>query len=220
MSFGIEYTESPDPRCPIVLVLDTSGSMSGQPIQQLNHGLVTFQQELSKDNFAARRVQVAIVTFNSEVKVVQDFVDFNQFNPPSLPANGTTAMGQGIESALNLIESQKQVLKDNAIDYYRPWLLLITDGAPTDSWQNAAQRIRQFVGNKKLTFLAIGVDGADFNILSQIAPPNALPPVMLKGLAFDQLFTWLSNSMGAVSRSGGGGEQVALPDPSSWVVGT
>lgn len=221
MNFKTEYAENPDPRCPVVLLLDTSGSMSGQPIEELNRGLVTFQQELSQDSFAARRVQVAIVTFDSYVNVVQDFVDFNQFNPPHLSATGTTAMGQGIETALNLIESHKQLLKspEIAIDYYRPWLLMITDGAPTDSWQNAAQMLHQFYANKKVVFFAVAVQGADMNTLSQIVPPGSIPPQQLKGLAFNQLFTWLSNSMGSVSRSQGGA-QVALPPAKEWVVGT
>lgn len=220
MNFKPEYAENPEPRCPVVLLLDTSGSMSGQPITQLNQGLVTLHQELSQDSLAARRVQVAIVTFDSYVNVVQDFVDFNQFNPPNLSATGTTAMGEGIETALNLIESQKQVLRDNEIDYYRPWLLMITDGAPTDSWQNAAQMLHQFYANKKVVFFAIAVQGADINTLSQIVPPGSIPPQQLKGLAFNQLFTWLSGSMGSVSRSQGSGAQVALPDASGWVVGT
>ncbi|MEA5517581.1 vWA domain-containing protein [Limnoraphis robusta] len=222
MDFKPEYAETPDPRCPVVLLLDTSGSMYGQPINQLNQGLVTFQQELSKDSFAARRVQVAIVTFDSYVKVVQDFVDFNQFNPPHLTATGSTAMGEGIETAINLIESHKQLLKANAIDYYRPWLLMITDGGPNpdSNWQNAAQILHQFHANKKVVFFAIAVQGADMNTLSQIVPPGSIPPQQLQGLAFNQLFTWLSSSMGSVSRSQGSGAQVALPDASGWVVGT
>ncbi|RAQ40259.1 hypothetical protein B9S53_16820 [Arthrospira sp. O9.13F] len=221
MNFKTEYAKNPYPRCPVVLLLDTSCSMSGQPIEELNRGLVTFQQELSQDSFAARRVQVAIVTFDSYVNVVQDFVDFNQFNPPHLSATGTTAMGEGIETALNLIESHKQLLKspEIAIDYYRPWLLMITDGAPTDSWQNAAQMLHQFYANKKVVFFAVAVQGADMNTLSQIVPPGSIPPQQLKGLAFNQLFTWLSNSMGSVSRSQGGA-QVALPPATEWVVGT
>jgi uncharacterized protein YegL len=97
---------------------------------------------------------------------------------------------------------------------------MITDGAPTDSWQNAAQMLHQFYANKKIVFFAVAVQGADMNTLSQIVPPGSIPPQQLKGLAFNQLFTWLSSSMGSVSRSQGSGAQVALPDASGWVVGT
>ena len=214
MNLEIEFAKNPDPRCAVVLLLDTSGSMDGQRIRELNQGLAVFQQELSKDGLASRRVEVAIITFDSSVNLVQDFVTVNQFNPPHLSATGTTAMGQAIETALSVVESRKAVYKNNGIDFFRPWILLITDGAPTDSWQNAAQMVRQFAAKKKVSFYAVGVQGADMNILSQIAPTNT-SPLMLKGLAFPELFRWLSSSMTVVSNSKPG-EQVALPPTSGW----
>ncbi|HBK23017.1 MAG TPA: hypothetical protein DDZ60_11090, partial [Planktothrix sp. UBA10369] len=172
MNLDIEFPDNPDPRCAVVLLLDTSGSMSGQPIIELNKGLVTFQQKLSQDHLASRRVEVAIITFDSSVNIVQNFVTVDQFNPPYLSATGSTAMGQAIETGLNLLESRKADYRNNGIEYYRPWVLLITDGGPTDNWQNAAQMVRQFAANKKVQFYAVGVQGADMNTLSQIAPTN------------------------------------------------
>ena len=217
MNLDIEFPDNPDPRCAVVLLLDTSGSMSGQPIIELNKGLVTFQQKLSQDHLASRRVEVAIITFDSSVNIVQNFVTVDQFNPPYLSATGSTAMGQAIETGLNLLESRKADYRNNGIEYYRPWVLLITDGGPTDNWQNAAQMVRQFAANKKVQFYAVGVQGADMNTLSQIAPTNK-PPVMLKGLDFPDLFKWLSSSMSVVSASKPG-DQTALP-PATWVIST
>jgi uncharacterized protein YegL len=217
MTLDIEFADNPDSRCAVVLLLDTSSSMSGQRIEELNKGLVTFQQELSQDHFASRRVEVAIITFDSSVNTVQNFVTVDQFNPPYLSATGSTAMGQAIETGLNLLESRKAVYRNTGIEYYRPWVLLITDGGPTDNWQNAAQMVRQLAANKGVQFWAIGVQGANINILSQIAPTNK-PPVMLKGLDFPDLFKWLSNSMSVVSASKPG-DQTALP-PATWVIST
>lgn len=216
MTLGIEFAGNPDPRCAVVLLLDTSGSMGGQPIIELNQGLVTFQQELSQDNLASRRVEVAIITFDSSVNIVQNFVTVDQFNPPYLSATGSTAMGQAIETGLNLLESRKADYKNNGIEYYRPWVLLITDGSPTDNWQNAAQMVRQFAANKKVQFYAVGVQGADMNTLSQIAPTN-IPPLMLQGLNFQALFEWLSSSMSTVSASKPG-DQTALAPVNAWAV--
>ncbi len=216
MNLGIEFAGNPDPRCAVVLLLDTSGSMGGQPIIELNQGLVTFQQELSQDNLASRRVEVAIITFDSSVNIVQNFVTVDQFNPPYLSATGSTAMGQAIETGLNLLESRKADYKNNGIEYYRPWVLLITDGSPTDNWQNAAQMVRQFAANKKVQFYAVGVQGADMNTLSQIAPTN-IPPLMLQGLNFQALFEWLSSSMSTVSASKPG-DQTALAPVNAWAV--
>ena len=210
----LSFAANPEPALPIVLLLDTSGSMSGQPINELNQGLVTFQEELNKDALASMRVEVAIITFNSSVNIVQDFVKVNQFKPPHLSTSGITGTGKAIEVVLNLIEDRKAVYRNSGIDYYRPLVLLITDGSPTDNWQNAAKMVREFAANKKLKFFAVGVDGADLDILSQIAPTDT-PPLMLRELAFTQLFQWLSYSISAVSRSIPG-DQVTLPSTISW----
>src|SRR4030081_1558405 len=90
---AVEFAENPEPRCPCILLLDTSGSMKGAPLDALNAGLQTYRNDLGKDPLAARRVEVAVVTFNSEVTVVQDFVTADQFDPPVLNAQGMTHMG-------------------------------------------------------------------------------------------------------------------------------
>jgi uncharacterized protein YegL len=210
----LSFATNPEPALPIVLLLDTSGSMSGQPIDALNQGLVKFQEELNKDALASMRVEVAIITFNSYINIVQDFVKVNQFKPPHLFAEGTTETGKAIEFTLNLIEDRKVVYKKSDIQYYRPWVLLITDGMPTDNWRNSAKMVRGLAANKKINFFAVGVDGAELSILSEIAPTDT-PPLMLRGLSFVQLFQWLSSSVSAVSRSIPG-DQVTLASTISW----
>lgn len=215
MPFDIEFAQNPEPRCPVVLLLDTSGSMSGDRIDELNAGLASFKQDVEKDTTASLRVEVAIITFDSSVHIVQDFVTMDNFYPPQLTTSGTTSMGEGIELALNEVESRKAIYKSNGIQYYQPWVFLITDGGPTDSWQSAAQRVRQADADRKISFYAVGVQGADMNILGQIAPVN-IPPVMLKGLQFQELFRWLSDSMKRVSSSKVGGGQTSLPAITGW----
>ncbi len=79
---AVEFAENPEPRCACVLLLDTSGSMQGAPIAALNEGLRVFKDDLVRDPLASRRVEVAVVTFDDEVKVKQDFVTVDQFLPP------------------------------------------------------------------------------------------------------------------------------------------
>ncbi|BAY25030.1 von Willebrand factor type A [Calothrix sp. NIES-2100] len=207
-----EFVENPENRCPVILLLDTSGSMSGQPIQELNRGLATFKEDVLRDTQASLSVEVAIVTF-APVRLTQDFVTIDQFIPPKLEAEGVTPMGEAIEYALDLLENRKQTYKDNGILYYRPWVFLITDGAPTDYWEGAAQRVREAEESRRLLFFTVGVQGADITKLRQIAPPQR-SPVMLNGLDFRSLFVWLSTSMKRVSSSKVG-EAVALP-PVGW----
>ena len=119
-------------------------------------------------------------------------------------------MGQAIEYALDLLEDRKETYKNNGIQYYRPWVFLITDGAPTDSWHIAAERVGQAEMQRRLLFFAVGVKGADMHTLRQIAPEER-PPVLLHGLDFRAMFQWLSTSMKRVSSSQVGGTMVPLP---------
>ncbi|MGI8500511.1 MAG: vWA domain-containing protein [Hassallia sp.] len=203
-----EFVENPENRCPVILLLDTSGSMYGQPIQELNRGLATFKEDVLRDSQASLSVEMAIVTFGP-VQLTQDFTTIDQFTLPKLEANGNTPMGEAIEYALDLLEARKTTYKENGILYYRPWIFLITDGAPTDSWQYAAQRLKEAETQRRLLFFAVGVQGADMNTLRQIASQERTP-IMLNGLDFRSLFVWLSTSMKRVS-SGKVGQAVALP---------
>lgn len=200
MPIGLpEFVDNPEPRCPVILLCDTSGSMSGAPINALNAGLAAFRAEVYKDETASLRVEVAVVTFGP-VRLAHDFATIENFVPPLLEANDVTPMGQALEYALDLLQDRKETYKNNGIQYYRPWVCLITDGAPTDSWYNAAQRVRQAEAQRRMLFFAVGVEGADMNTLRQIAPPERTP-LLLNGLDFKSMFFWLSTSMKRVSTS-------------------
>ena len=108
----IQFAENPEPRCPCVLVVDVSSSMYGKPIDALNEGLARFTEELNNDPLASLRVEIAIITFGSTAEVAQDFVTADQFEVPTLVANGITMMSAGINLALNKIEERKRMYRD------------------------------------------------------------------------------------------------------------
>jgi uncharacterized protein YegL len=223
-----EFADNPEPRCPVALLLDTSGSMQGAPIAQLNEGLRAFDQALKEDNLAALRVEVAIVTFGGRAQAIdvrsgtpqpipfdahQAFITVDSFRPPTLTAGGSTPMGEAVRRSLALLRDRKDIYKQNGLDYFRPWMFLITDGQPTDVWQPAAQQVRDEESRKGVSFYGIGTTNADMQTLAQFAPATR-PPLELKGLAFGELFAWLSKSLSVVAHSAPG-VQVPLPDL-SW----
>lgn len=210
--FGTDnFAENPEQRCPCILVLDRSGSMAGRPIEELNTGLHTFRDELLSDSLASKRVEIAVITFGPAT-VQQEFHLPSHFLPPTLTAESDTPMGAALIHAMDLVESRKSTFRQNGISFYRPWIFLITDGAPTDDWKTAAAQIREGEASKKFAFFAVGVEGADFSVLRQI---SIREPLKLDGLKFKELFQWLSNSMKSVSQSTLGTE-VKLESPAGW----
>ena len=210
---AIEFAENPEPRCPCVLLLDTSGSMQGASIDALNQGLHTLRDGLVQDPLASRRVEVAIVTFDSTVKVVQDFVTADQFEPPTLTVQGQTYMGSAIHKALDMIQARKAQYRAHGVTYYRPWVFMITDGEPQGESDNivtqVAQRLRDDEANKRVVFFAVGVENANMGRLSEIVVRT---PLKLMGLNFAEMFVWLSASMQKISQSKPD-DMVALPPP-------
>jgi uncharacterized protein YegL len=220
--FGdVELATNPEPRCPCVLLLDVSGSMretAGAGVSRidlLNEGLRAYHTDVTSDPLAAQRVEVSVITFGGAVQTVVPFISAQQFTPPTLTSTGDTPMGAAILQAIEAVTERKRLYKQNGLHYYRPWIFFITDGGPTDEWKTAAAKVREGEANKAFALFAVGVEGANFDILKQI---SVREPLHLKGYSFREMFKWLSQSQRSVSHSNPGQEdQVKLTSPSGWV---
>ena len=205
---------NPTPRCACVLVLDTSGSMQGQPIEELNQGVTQFIEEVKGDELAQYSVEIGVVTAGPNVQQQLSITPahlIESTNP--FGANGGTPLGEAVNRALDMLEDRKREYKTKGVPYYQPWLVLISDGEPTDSWQDAASKSRLMAENRKLVVIPVGVSGADLDKLSQF---SNRPAKTLVGLKFREFFAWLSASMARVSASNSTTANVNLPSTGSW----
>jgi uncharacterized protein YegL len=219
---------NPDPRIACALLLDTSSSMSGEPIDQLNRGFELFCDEIKKDELAKKRAEITVITFGGVARVEIPFTEGRELQPRRLAASGGTPMGAALNLALDQLAQQKQAYREAGLEYYRPWLFVLTDGEPTDGavFTAAAARVREEEAGRKVSVFGVGV-GAHANLSKLEALSAQRVPVKLDGLSFSEFFSWLSASLSAASASNAFGgsdegvgraeaaEQIPLP-PAGW----
>lgn len=228
-----DLVNNPTARVPVCLCLDTSGSMgrvvggdvqqTGQQvfkdgqmwnvvtggisaIDELTEGVKAFYEELSNDEVAQYSAEVCIVTFGGTApRLIVDFANIDrQPDLPRLVADGDTPMGEAVNLALDCLEERKREYQDKGVDYFQPWLVLMTDGAPEGSnpieLERAIQRASDMAKAKKLSIFPIGIgDEADMGTLARFSPLRT--PLRLKGMRFKEFFQWLSQSVSRTSMS-------------------
>ncbi len=199
-----ELVDNPSTRVPVILCLDTSGSMDGEPIEELNSGVQLFYDAIRDDEIAMYAADIGIVTFGDKAQCVSDFAGLSdRTSAPRLSASGMTPMGEAVNLALDMLERRKQEYKTNGIEYFQPWLVLMTDGKPNGDESEFSRAIRRTVdmeSNRKLTIFPIGIgSSADMNALAQFSAKRS--PLKLQGLKFREFFSWLSKSVSTTSQS-------------------
>lgn len=204
-----DLVENPTPRVPICLCLDISGSMTGAPIQELNEGVSRLFASLQEDTMASYSAEVCIVTFGrcQEARCLYPFTSIaDSSDVPTLEASGMTPMGEGVNLAIDLLEQRKGEYRSKGVDYYQPWLVLMTDGTSNGDPQEllrAVHRTQDLVNARKLTVFPIGIGrDADMRQLADFSPKRA--PLRLQGLKFKEFFEWLSRSVSRTSQSSPG----------------
>ncbi len=191
--------ESPlnfEQKCLCVLVLDVSGSMAGEPIAELNRGLREFESSILADFTASQRLELAIVTFGSSAQIVANPSLVDAFEVPTLTAGGSTKLVDGMRLAVKLIEDRKRWYRETGQTYFRPMIVLITDGEPDadQDLQGLSSELILAQDAKKFSLWPLGVTGYNHQKLSQIC--LEAKPLPLAGYKFSEFFKWLSNSIG------------------------
>lgn len=208
------FTETPayegirnpnEPHLAFLLLLDTSSSMGCKvgnhtKIQLLNQAIANLKAQMMMDDFAAARVDIAVVEFNSNTRVVCDWVPLSQFQAPHLEATGMTAMGQGGITAIDMVKERRRFYDQMGTPSYQGHIFMITDGEPTDDTSALQQRIYE-EENKgqhgKLKWISCAVPGADEEFLSGLS----MRKVALDDNDFGKLFNWIGKSLCIVSCS-------------------
>jgi len=208
-----ELANNPNTRIPICIALDVSGSMIGTKIDELNRGVKIFLDSIHEDETTRYSADIAILTFGGTVEEVLDFGNVDNIKLSNFSAGGKTPMGEAVIEALNMLEDRKKQYKKNAITYWQPWLVIMTDGAATDpdKVEIAAKKTCELVKNKKLTLFSIIIEPGTPDELAKFCG-NLAP---LDGVKFKEFFVWLSQSVSVVSESSPG-TGFELPEPTSW----
>ncbi len=185
-------------RLPVYLLLDCSGSMSGEPIEAVRQGVRMLISDLRGNPQALETAFLSVITFSSSAQQLSPLTELMMFQEPMLDANGSTSLG----AALGLLEQclDNEVRKSSPTQKgdWKPLVFLMTDGQPTDSWEMAADRLKQKkLGN--IIACAAGA-GADSQLLKRVTETV----VEISNLQPDSLrafFKWVSSSIKTTSQS-------------------
>ena len=130
-------------RLPVYLLLDTSGSMMGEPIEAVRQGLRSLLNDLQSDPQALETVWMSVITFDSTAKQVVPLTEIGAFNEPPLNATGTTSLGGALKLLMDCINNECKTTTATQKGDWKPLVFIMTDGAPTDSWQGPADQLKQ-----------------------------------------------------------------------------
>ncbi|WP_293074173.1 VWA domain-containing protein [Moorena sp. SIO4A5] len=217
-NYNYDLIENPSARCACMLLLDVSYSMHGDPIEQLNKGVNQFIEEVCLDDFASFAVELGVITFGTTVTELIPIQSISKVNTPVFTASGATSMGSAILRAIKVLEARKQEYKANGVPYYQPWIVIMTDGEPTDDmvYPQAANQLRRLGESDKFLVFGIGIgDHCNLRKLALACPSNR-PPKRLDGYRFRDFFKWLSASMAQVSLSTPGVDYIDVPSTRGW----
>lgn len=196
--------DNPTPRTPVIICLDVSSSMAGEPIDKLNKGLSLFYNSIYQNDDARFSAEICVVTFGDTAEVVSSFSLVTQRMEVNLRASGQTLIGTAVNKALDLLEERKKIYKDTGTPYYQPWLVVLTDGCSSgesvEILQKATLRCNKLENDSRIVVFPIGIGrDADYSMLNKFSTRHRA--FKINNLKFDDFFEWLSQSVSVVSSS-------------------
>jgi uncharacterized protein YegL len=184
-------------RLPVYLVLDTSGSMTGEPIEAVKNGLSTLLTALRSDPHALETAYLSVITFDSDARQVVPLTDLASFQEPSLTAQGTTSLGEALSLVASSIDREVKKSSPEQKGDWKPLVFFMTDGQPTDDWQRG---LTEFKSRKTGMVVACAAGtGADATLLKQITENVVMLDTADKA-TIAAYFKWVSSSITTSSK--------------------
>ncbi len=184
-------------RLPVYLLLDTSGSMSGEPIEQVKNGVQTLVSALRQDPYALETAWLSVITFGSSAAVAVPLTELTAFQTPALDARGTTSLGAALklvsECAGRELTKTTPVIKGD----WKPMVFIMTDGVPTDDWKKGFETFRQ---TKWGIVVGCSMDNGDTAVLKEIAG-SVVALNTSDSASIKAFFKWITVSVSASSKS-------------------
>lgn len=199
----------------LCFLLDTSGSMAGQGIEELNKGINLFKEQVCQDEQTRRILDVSIIAFNGNTTVVQEFVPVEHMQPVALQAGGQTFMAPALREAMRMVNDRVHLYRRSGTESYKPWVILISDGEPLDNIDDAVSEVYQMTEEGKLRVYSFGVGGCNMGILHKISGNNVF---RLENYDFTSFFDWLNKSMRTVSQSAPGDKMQSPEMPRTMIL--
>lgn len=207
-------------RLPVYLLLDCSGSMTGQPIESVRQGVKALLGDLRTDPVALETAFLSVITFNSTAHQVTPLTDLGAFHEPALSATGSTALGEALMVLANCVQTEVRKPSDTQKGDWKPLVFLFTDGKPTDEWEGPARSLRE----RRCTVVACAAGPeADAQMLKTVTETvvqiESLKPEDLKAF-----FKWVSSSIRTSSQAldtvpaGNGTSPLPPPPPEVRIV--
>lgn len=122
-------------KLPVYLLLDTSGSMTGEPIEAVKNGVQVLVSSLRQDPYALETAYLSIITFDSSAKQLVPLTELSMFQIPDINAMGTTSLGGALSLLANKVDSEVTKTTPEQKGDWKPLVFIMTDGEPTDDWQ-------------------------------------------------------------------------------------